>query len=155
MVSVPVASFLGLILEMTEVCTGPVPGGTCALQDGIVDLRPLGHASVGQFIGCPLHTPPINSDVVASLGHRRDLRPAVYCLHGGSHTPGSDFVCCLGFFFLLLILSGLSYFVSHPCGYPPGPRGPAGGTAAQQRCLRLRLRHFQRINVIYSFAPKS
>ena len=116
MVSVPVASFLGLILEMTEVCTGPVPGGTCALQDGIVDLRPLGHASVGQ------------SDLVASLGHRRDLRPAVYCFHGGSHTPGSDFVCCLGFFFLLLILSGLSYFVSHPCGYPPGPRGPAGGT---------------------------
>ena len=49
MVSVPVASFLGLILEMTEVCTGPVPGGTCALQDGIVDLRPLGHASLGQF----------------------------------------------------------------------------------------------------------
>ena len=49
MVSVPVACFLGLILEMTEVCTGPVPGGTCALQDGIVDLRPLGHASLGQF----------------------------------------------------------------------------------------------------------
>ena len=129
MVSVPVASFLGLILEMTEVCTGPVPGGTCALQDGIVDLRPLGHASGGQFIGCLLHTPPINSDVVASLGHRRDARPAVYCLHGGSHTPGSDFVCCLSFFFLLLIFSGLPYFVSHPCGYPPGPRGPAGGTS--------------------------
>ena len=112
MVSVPVASFLGLILEMTEVCTGPVPGGTCALQDGIVDLRPLGHASVGQFRVAWVTVGTCARRYIAST-EAATLLDLIFCM-------------LFGFLFPVTYLVRVALFCVSPLWLPSGPSGTSG-----------------------------